>query len=77
MWMIDEKKWTLHEKFRRLIHVFPVFLPVEWSSNHVVKKNSLLSIEWYRKMFIKQAIIQLLICGDLFYIMQCCSRYGV
>ena len=69
MRMIDEKKWTLHEKFRRLILVFPVFLPVEFSSDHVVEKNRLLSIEWCRKMFIKQAIIQFLICGDLFYFM--------
>lgn len=67
--MIDEKKWTLHENFRRLIHVFPVFLLVECSSDHVVEKNRLLNIECCKKMFIKQAATQLLICGDLFRIM--------
>lgn len=67
--MIDEKKWTLHENFRRLIHVVPVFLLVECSSDHVVEKNRLLNIECCKKMFIKQAAIQLLICGDLFRIM--------
>ena len=49
--------------------MFPVFLLVECSSAHVVEKNRLLNIEWCKKMFIKQEVKQLLICGDLFYIM--------